>query len=83
MEVNTLVENSVYSRIVKMVEHAQNTKAPIQSLADRVSAIFVPIIMCLSVLSIICWLIVGESIVFAFNIFISVLILLIFNYNLY
>ena len=75
MEAVQVGENTVFSRIIQMVEHAQNSKAPIQSLADRVAAVFVPIVMGLAILSMVGWLIAGLPLVFAFNIFISVLII--------
>ena len=75
MEAREVGKNTVFSRIVKMVEQAQNSKAPIQALADKVAAVFVPIVLVLAILSLVGWLIVGQSWVFAFNIFISVLII--------
>lgn len=75
MEARQVGENTVFSRIVKMVEQAQNSKAPIQALADKVAAVFVPIVLVLAILSLAGWLMSGQSWVFAFNIFISVLII--------
>jgi len=75
MEAQQVGENTIFSRIIQLVEHAQNSKAPIQSLADKVAAVFVPIVLVLAILSFAGWLIYGQSLVFAFNIFISVLII--------
>ncbi|SVD48642.1 uncharacterized protein METZ01_LOCUS401496, partial [marine metagenome] len=75
METMQIGNNTVFSRIIQMVEQAQNSKAPIQSLADKVASVFVPIVMVLAVLSMVGWLIAGQPMVFAFNIFISVLII--------
>ena len=75
MEAREVGKNTVYYRIVNMVEQAQNSKAPIQALVDKVAAVFVPIVLVLAILSLVGWLIVGQSWVFAFNIFISVLII--------
>ena len=58
-----------------MVKDAQGSKAPIQALADKVASIFVPTVLTVALVSTAYWLIVGESIVFAMNIFISVLII--------
>lgn len=48
-------EDATFNQIMKLVENAQNTKAPIQGLADRISAVFVPMIVALAVLAWIVW----------------------------
>lgn len=50
---------TMLSHIIQMVETAQNSKAPIQALADKISAIFVPIVLVLAALTLILWLTVG------------------------
>jgi Cu2+-exporting ATPase/Cu+-exporting ATPase len=55
--------DTVLARIIRMVEEAQGSKAPIQNLADRVAAIFVPAVLILSVLVFILWLTVGTSMI--------------------
>lgn len=65
----------VISQIIKLVEDAQGSKAPIAKLADIISSYFVPIVITLAVLSALGWLIVGESVEFAMTIFISVLVI--------
>lgn len=50
---------TVLSRIIKMVEDAQNSKAPVQKLADKVAGIFVPAVMVISALTFIIWLALG------------------------
>lgn len=50
---------TLLAHIIKMVEEAQGSKAPIQALADKISAVFVPIVLVLAVLSFIAWLAIG------------------------
>jgi len=52
---------TMLAHIIKMVEQAQSSKAPIQSLADKISAVFVPIVLSIAVVSLIAWLIFGSS----------------------
>src|SRR5450756_3007847 len=65
--------DTVLAQIVKLVEDAQGSKAPIAQLADVVSGYFVPIVFGIALLSAIVWLIAGKGSVFALTIFISVL----------
>ncbi|MBU1670266.1 MAG: heavy metal translocating P-type ATPase [Actinobacteria bacterium] len=53
--------DTVLSQIVRMVEEAQGTKAPVQRLADRVAGIFVPVVMCIAVATFIVWVTVGPD----------------------
>jgi Cu2+-exporting ATPase/Cu+-exporting ATPase len=53
--------DTLLSQIIKMVEEAQGSKAPIQALADKISSIFVPIVLGIAVLTIILWLTVGSA----------------------
>lgn len=75
MKAEKVGKEMLFSRIIQMVEDTQNTKAPIQSLADKVSAVFVPVVIALAIFSFLSWLIVGKSMVFAINIFITILII--------
>ena len=64
------------ARIVKMIEEAQGSKAPIASLADRVSLYFVPVVIALAFVSGLSWLIIGQTeFSFALRIFIAVLVI--------
>ncbi|AFD01146.1 copper-(or silver)-translocating P-type ATPase [Methanocella conradii HZ254] len=69
--------DTVLSQIIKMVEEAQGTKAPIQRLADRVAAVFVPIVMALAILTFLAWYFLGPQPAFLMALlnFISVLII--------
>lgn len=63
------------SQIIKLVEAAQGSKAPIQKMADTVAAYFVPIVLIIAVSSFGIWMIAGQTFVFSLTIFISVLII--------
>ncbi|MFZ0529229.1 MAG: heavy metal translocating P-type ATPase, partial [Propionicimonas sp.] len=63
------------ARIARLVEEAQTGKAPVQALADRISAVFVPAVIALSLLTLVTWLLLGESAAFAGAAAVSVLII--------
>ena len=52
---------TLLSHIIKMVDEAQGSKAPIQGLADRISAVFVPIVLALALITLLTWLILGSQ----------------------
>ena len=68
-------KDTALSQIIKLVEDAQGSKAPIAKMADIIASYFVPIVIGLAILASIGWLIAGESGVFALTIFISVLVI--------
>ncbi len=63
------------SKIIQIVENTAATKAPIAKLADKVSGIFVPVVMAISVITLLVWLIVGEGVGFSLSRAISVLVI--------
>ena len=75
----TLGEESALARIVTLMRQAQSSRAPIQRLADRVSAVFVPTVIAIAVLTFIIWMIAGRAtgsaVVHAFATSIAVLII--------
>lgn len=70
-------KDTMLSQIIKMVEEAQGSKAPIQRLADLVSSYFVPVVFVIAVLTFVVWLFFGPSPVFTFALvnFVAVLII--------
>lgn len=74
MKATKVGEDTTLSQIVKLVEEASSSKAPIAKLADKVSGIFVPVVIAIAVLSFIIWLIAGKSLEFALSVGIAVLV---------
>lgn len=75
-EATKVGQDTTLSQIIRLVEDAQGSKAPIARLADEISAVFVPIVMGLSALSGLLWYFLGgESWMFALSIAISVLVI--------
>ena len=68
-------ENTTISQIVKLVEEASNSKAPISKLADKVSGIFVPTVIVIALLTTIIWLLIGQTFEFALSTGIAVLVI--------
>ena len=68
-------EDTTLSQIIQMVSDAAATKAPIAKIADSVSGVFVPMVITIAVLTIIVWLIAGQSIGFALSRGIAVLVI--------
>lgn len=67
--------DTVLAQIIKLVEDAQGSKAPIAKLADIVSGYFVPIVFAIAVISALAWFFSGQSLVFSLTIFIAVLVI--------
>ena len=76
MIVTKVGEDTALAQIIKLVEEAQGSKAPISKLADKIASVFVPVVIFLAVLSGTLWYFVGhESWIFALTISISVLVI--------
>ncbi len=67
--------DTALAQIIKLVEDAQGSKAPIAQMADIVSGYFVPIVCSIALIAFLAWFISGESLAFAVTIFISVLVI--------
>mgnify|MGYP001563880813 FL=1 len=63
------------AQIIRFVEDAQGSKAPIQAFADWVSSWFVPAVICISIITLIVWLLLGAGVTFAVLAFISVIVI--------
>jgi Cu+-exporting ATPase len=68
-------KDTALAQIIKLVETAQGSKAPIARMADVISSYFVPVVIGLALASSLAWLVAGQTIVFALTIFISVLVI--------
>ncbi|MDD4797117.1 MAG: copper-translocating P-type ATPase, partial [Eubacteriales bacterium] len=67
--------DTALAQIIRLVEDAQSTKAPIAKMADIVSGYFVPAVFGIAVLAFVAWLLAGEGMGFALTIFVSVLVI--------
>lgn len=74
-EATKVGQDTTLSQIIKMVSDASATKAPIAKIADRVSGVFVPIVIAIAVVSTVVWLVCGQSFGFALARGISVLVI--------
>lgn len=68
-------EESTLSRIIALVEDASSSKAPAQRLADKIAAIFVPVVIAIAIIAFAVWMIIGKGFEFAFSIGVSVLVI--------
>jgi len=67
--------DTTLAQIIQLVEDASSSKAPISKLADKISAVFVPVVICISIVSITTWLLLGYPFDFALSIGIAVLVI--------
>ena len=68
-------ENTTLSQIIKLVEEASNSKAQISKIVDKISSIFVPSVIIISIITFVIWLVCGQSLEFALTSAISVLVI--------
>lgn len=67
--------DTTLAQIIQLLEDASNSKAPIAKLADKISGIFVPIVIAIAILAAIIWLLLGQSFEFALSIGIAILVI--------
>lgn len=75
MQADRVGDDTTLSQIIRLVEEAGGSKAPIAKLADKVSGIFVPVVLSIAVVTILVWLLVGQSFSFALASGIAVLVI--------
>ncbi|MDQ2661902.1 MAG: heavy metal translocating P-type ATPase [Actinomycetota bacterium] len=75
VEITRVGADTELARLARLVEEAQTGKAPVQRLADRVSAVFVPIVIGLSIAAFVGWLVTGASLEVAFTAAVATLII--------
>lgn len=68
-------EDTTFSQIIRLVEEASASKAPIAKIADKISGIFVPVVIAIAIVTAIVWILVGATFEFALSCAISVLVI--------
>jgi len=77
MEATSVGGTTVLAQIVQMVQSAQGSKAPVQRIVDKISGIFVPVVVLLSFLTFVCWLVIGGESYFSYALLSAVSVLVI------
>ena len=77
MEATGVGGTTVLAQIVQMVQSAQGSKAPVQRIVDKISGIFVPVVVLLSLLTFVCWLMIGGESYFSYALLSAVSVLVI------
>lgn len=77
MEATGVGNSTLLAQIVQMVQAAQGSKAPVQRIVDKISGIFVPVVVALSVITFICWLVIGGENYFSYALLSAVSVLVI------
>lgn len=72
---NKVGKDTALAQIIKLVEDAQGSKAPIAKLADIISGYFVPVVIVIAILAGLAWFISGQSVIFSLTIFIAILVI--------
>ena len=75
MQATKVGDDTTLAQIIRLVDEATSSKAPIAKLADKVSGVFVPIVIAIAVIATIVWLLAGYGLEFALSIGISVLVI--------
>lgn len=75
MEANKVGNDTTIQKIIQLIEEASASKAPISKLADKISSIFVPAVIAISIISFIVWMILGYGFEFAFSIAVGILVI--------
>lgn len=75
MKATAVGENTTLAKIIQLVDEATSSKAPIAKMADKISGVFVPIVILIAITSIVIWLSLGHSFEFALAIGIAVLVI--------
>ena len=75
MQATKVGDDTTLAQIIRLVDEATSSKAPIAKLADKVSGVFVPVVIAIAVIATIVWLIAGYGLEFALSIGISVLVI--------
>lgn len=77
MEATSVGGTTVLAQIVQMVQSAQGSKTPVQRIVDKISGIFVPVVVLLSFLTFVCWLVIGGESYFSYALLSAVSVLVI------
>lgn len=75
MKATSVGSNTTISKIITLMEEASATKAPISQMADKISGIFVPVVIGIAIVTFIVWILTGAEFTFAFSMAISVLVI--------
>lgn len=77
MEATGVGNDTILAQIVQMVQAAQGSKAPVQRIVDKISGIFVPVVVLLSVITFVCWIVIGGTDYFSYALLSAVSVLVI------
>lgn len=75
VQIKRVGEDTVLSKIIKLMEDAQGKKAPISKVADKVAGYFVPAVIIIAIVSSLIWLLLGYDLAFTLTIFVSILVI--------
>ena len=75
MKVQSVGEETTLSGIIRLVDEATSSKAPIAKMADKVSGVFVPVVICIAIITALVWILTGQSFEFALSKAIAVLVI--------